>query len=143
MESKGKQLLLGLIGVPIIILLLIPFETTIVPVWRIRVVDENGKPYESKRVREVWKHYSLDRSPGTNVEDQWTDVNGYVTFPERTIKANLLKRMAYTSLANISKLAHGSAGARAYILVPGLSPIDYERDKPLPEQIIIPRDKSQ
>jgi len=55
----------------------IPFETTVVPKWKVRVIDETGGPYASTRVRQSWKHYTLETEAGENSETRWTDAEGY------------------------------------------------------------------
>ena len=46
------------------------FETTVVPSWKVRLVDEQGVPYEGLRVVEYWKHYSLELEAGDNGEER-------------------------------------------------------------------------
>lgn len=81
--------------IPILILLLalafIPFNTTLVPEWRVQVVDENGNPYKGKLVRQSCYNYTLGVSPcsGADNSAKLTDENGYVTFPERKINMSL------------------------------------------------------
>ena len=41
-----------------------PFETTAVPEWRIKVIDETGSPFAGARVVEQWDHYSLGQGGG-------------------------------------------------------------------------------
>ena len=38
------------------IVLLFPYQTTVVPEWKIRVVDDNGEPFAGARVRQQWYH---------------------------------------------------------------------------------------
>ena len=56
-----------------IIVVVYPYETTMVPAWKIRVVDCNGVPVKGEFVRESWKHYSLDADAADNSEAQWSD----------------------------------------------------------------------
>ncbi len=82
-DSQRKRLLsrrpLVLLGC-LALVLIIPFPTEVVPEWRIRIVDEAGKPFAEKFVRQGWAHYSLEFCCG-DTEDRWTDGNGYVVFP--------------------------------------------------------------
>ncbi len=42
--------------------LLFPFETTIVPPWRVQVVDKAGTPLRGVTVTEHWSHSSLEHN---------------------------------------------------------------------------------
>jgi hypothetical protein len=59
------------------LLLLYPIKTTVVPDWKIRIVDEAGNPMRSFRVREIWQHYTIETY--SHEEDLITDGDGYVT----------------------------------------------------------------
>lgn len=125
------------------LVLLYPFETTVVPEWRIRVVDEHGVPIKGKFVRESWAHYSLELDPTVNGADRWTDDKGYVTFPKGTVRASLLRRAVFPILTTVYTLAHGSTGIRAGVTVwyganATSESVNYEPNKPLPEQIVLP-----
>lgn len=126
---------------------LIPYETTVVPKWKIRVVDETGAPYASMRVRQSWYHYTLDTEPGGNSDTQWTDAEGYVEFPERRLGASMLSRVVRSVFAVFGKfLAHGGLGIRAYIDSSGpqgYRSIDYTPGSPLPSKLILPREQKQ
>jgi len=75
-----------LILIPILIILIVlafvPFETTLVPEWKVKVIDENGNPYVGKLVRQSCHNYTLGVSPCSGVSDsaKITDKNGYVVF---------------------------------------------------------------
>jgi hypothetical protein len=101
----------------VVIAVLYPFEVTVVPAWRMRIVDEKGVPLTNSMVREVWMHYSIETRG--HEEDSRTDNDGYVSFPERTIRAPLLQRLVRTTLNKLNP--HGSLGPVAYIicLAPG------------------------
>jgi hypothetical protein len=85
--KRLRWLLVGLVVI-VMVIMLIPFESTVVPAWRIRVIDENGRPYVGQIVTQSWKHYTLEKEAGRNAESRQTDNAGYVSFPERTIKAS-------------------------------------------------------
>ncbi len=42
------------------LLWLYPFKTTVVPEWRVRIVDEAGNPLRTTRVRELWQRYTIE-----------------------------------------------------------------------------------
>jgi hypothetical protein len=37
-----------------------PFETTVVPEWKIQVVDESGNPVKGVVVNQGWRHHSVE-----------------------------------------------------------------------------------
>jgi hypothetical protein len=74
------------LAVIILIVVLYPLETTVVPAWTLKVVDEDGLGYQGIRVVEHWKHYSLELEAGTHSEELRSDRNGVVSFPRRTIR---------------------------------------------------------
>ncbi len=112
---------------------LLPYPTTVVPEWSIRVVDGNGAPVVGGTVRETWRDYSLEGDG--HEEELLTNRAGYVVFPERKIWAPPLFRVLFTSCAAVSTLAHGSMGPHASLMVPRSSlsglDCDYEPGRPL------------
>ena len=137
--SQRLPVLLIILG-SVALILFVPYKSTVVPEWKIRVIDENGQPVVSARVAQSWHHYSYDIYGGG---DQYADENGYVAFPERTFRANLLYRILRSSLAVLLTLAHGSTGIEA--TVQAITPervseiIEYEPGKPLAREIILQR----
>ncbi|MCM3872234.1 MAG: Ig-like domain-containing protein [Pyrinomonadaceae bacterium] len=76
------------------ILLIFPFKTIIVPTWTLKVTDESGNPVQGIKVTEHWQHYLLESSGHEDLRQLGTD--GRVSFPERTIRASLLRRFQAT-----------------------------------------------
>ena len=120
------------------IVVLYPLETTVVPEWRVRIVDEAGAPLRNTGIREVWEHYSIESE--SHQQDLLTDSDGYVTFPKRTIRAGLAVRTVKSVINALNP--HGSSGPGAYLitLAPGY---DTWRDdfyipgQPLPSQMVV------
>jgi hypothetical protein len=129
------------LGLLLIISFLVPYPTTVVPEWKIRVIDQDGRPFVGEEVREIWQHYSLE-SEG-HEEERLTDEKGYVVFPERRIWSPLLWRIFSTGIAAALTLAHGSMGVSAWVMVIGYSTNggtrDYKPGKPLPGEIVLQR----
>jgi len=125
-----------------VVVLIYPYKTVIAPVWKIRVVDKNGKPVKGEFVQEAWKHYSLDLDPSENSEGRWSDEDGYVIFPERTIRASLLRRALVPVLNGLRLQEHSSFGPRAYVTVWGSDnapkSVSYRQNEPLPKEITLP-----
>jgi hypothetical protein len=125
---------------------LIPFETTVVPSWRLRVADEQGTPYAGIKTRESWRHYSLTLTNGGDEEERWTDRDGYVEFPRRTIKMSVFKRLALRTLTTINRTMHGRTGVHAYVMAwgpQGIRDINYDPNKPPPDTLVLPRQENQ
>ena len=130
-----KKLWLPILAV-LLTALLFPFETTIVPPWRVQVVDKAGTPLRGVTVTEHWSHSSLEHD-GHEAEAT-TDEGGYVTFPVRTIRASLLGRVI-GPVQNVLKTGvHAGFGPSADLSVPGDIAV-YSPGKPLPKQIVFGR----
>jgi hypothetical protein len=136
------------IGLAMVLLLgvLYPFESTVVPEWTLRVVGQRGNPVRGEFVRESWAHYSLELNPTRYGADRWSDDNGYVSFPKGTIRASLARRAIFPVLTSIYSLAHGSRGIRAEVTVwHGADnmpkSLTYEPGNHLPDQIVVPSGK--
>ena len=75
-------------------LLLFPFKTVIVPTWDLKVIDQSGAPVPGINVTEHWQHYLLEGSGNEELRKAGPD--GRASFPERTIRASLLRRFLGT-----------------------------------------------
>ena len=134
---RKKLWLLVILG-SLVAAFLYPFETTIVPQWRARVVDKAGTPLGGITVTEDWGHASLESC--CHEAEATTDQAGYVTFPVRTIRASLLAR-AIGPIRNVLKTGvHAGFGPSADLTVPG-DIANYSPGKPLPEQMVFGRVK--
>lgn len=67
-----------------------PFQTTIVPEWSLKVVDEEGAAVKDINVTEHWQHFLLEKSSHEDVRR--VGDNGVVSFPVRNIRASLVRR---------------------------------------------------
>jgi hypothetical protein len=91
-----------------------PFESTVVPTKSVLVTAESGKPIEGAKVRQSWKNYSLETDG--HEEDLFTDKNGRVSFPRRTLRASIWRRL-YRPVANIfGQGVHASFGVQSEVL---------------------------
>lgn len=104
--AKKRLIILILIGM-IVVVLLIPFRTTIVPEWEIQVVDLNGEPVAKAPVKQEWSNSEI---LGTASQTLESDENGKVVFPTRYFFAPLLVRGLLKGLEYINNAAmpHGS-----------------------------------
>lgn len=88
-------------------ILIYPFKTTVVPDWQLRVVDEMGAPVRGINVTEHWQHYLLEST--AHEELQRTGNDGIVKFPDRAIRASLLRRL----LATLDRLDETGSKAKS------------------------------
>jgi hypothetical protein len=86
--------------VVVVLVLVYPFKTVVVPAWPLRVIDNSNRPIAGINVTEHWQHYLLE-DEGHEVL-QRSDEFGAVSFPERSIRASLLRR-GYRMLTKIGR----------------------------------------
>jgi hypothetical protein len=79
---------------------LYPFETTTVPQWNLRIVDDAGAPVREINVTEHWQNYLLET--GGHEEAKATNQDGLVSFDERSIRAGVARRL----ISRISKFGN-------------------------------------
>lgn len=130
-----------LVAVLLVVGIVYPFNSTVVPAWRIRVVDEAAKPNAGMEVSQAWKHYSLELEDGENMETRSTDAGGYVEFPERTLRLSVLSRTFRIAFTRAAKLLHGSTGIRARVTATGpqdIESVEYVPGTAPPEQLVLP-----
>ena len=89
-----------------LVTLLFPFETTTVPPWDLRILDDAGAPVSEINVTEHWQNYLLE-SDG-HEEAQTTNQDGRVSFDARNIRANIVRRL----FARISKFGNYNTQGR-------------------------------
>lgn len=141
LPERWRLLLAGAAAIPLVVLIY-PFKTTVVPRWRLHVVDGTGTFVREIKVTEHWQHYLLE-SAG-HEEILRTDDAGMVDFPERTIRASLLSRAVGTIGNFVRAGAKGRFGPYASIVVWGSAEYEaavavYEPEKPPQNQIVIHR----
>lgn len=88
----------------LLVALLYPFETTLVPQWNLRIVDDSGAPVREINVTEHWQNYLLE-SEG-HEEAKATNQDGFVSFRARNIRASVANRV----FAWINKLGSQNRG---------------------------------
>ncbi len=97
-------------GLKIIVFLalLLPFPTVLVNEWKLQVVNEINNPLPNVKVENRWTNYDHPFSSG--FEARRSDQDGFVTFPTRYVWGNVISRVAFSMLAELGTLAHGSDG---------------------------------
>jgi hypothetical protein len=120
------------------VVLFYPFETTVVPEWKIRVVDAVGNPVKGVVVNQGWRHHSIEIH--RQEQSLVADAEGYVTFPRRTARAGLLVRAVGSVIAEFNP--HGRTGPYAFVDVLGPysgTAAEYSPGKPIPTTITVSR----
>ncbi len=137
----SKTVACGVLLVCVAFALFYPIKVTVVPVWTIQVVDPSGRPVSNMPVGQDWRHYSIEQE--SHWDELITNENGYVTFPERVLRASLFRRLIAT-VASGSWLPHAGSGPHSFILVlAGPDHLNdsawYDGSQPPPSRVILRR----
>lgn len=137
--SKTQFLIVVFICLGLLVFL-VPIETSVIPQWRVQVVDVNGTACASMRVTQSWGHYRLFLDGNHSSDRRFTDPNGYVQFPERTIRASLSRRIIVPILTRITTIMHGGWRVVGSVWASGIKDVvwlSYESGRPLPGKMIV------
>jgi len=99
-SSNRFRIIVITASILVLVTFLYPFETTTVPQWNLRVVDDAGAPVREINVTEHWQNYLLE-SEG-HEKAQMTNQDGLVNFDTRPIRASIARRL----ISRISKLGN-------------------------------------
>jgi hypothetical protein len=122
----------------LILAIFVPIETTVIPTWKLQVVDINGAACRDMRVTQSWGHYRLYLDGNESSEDRFTDINGYVEFPERTIRASLPRRITMSIVTRIFTIMHGGWSVSGAVWASGIKDVawlSYHPGTPLPDKM--------
>lgn len=121
------------------LVLLYPFERTVVPSKSVLVVTEDWRPVHDAHVRQHWQHYSLE-SEG-HEQDLRTGEDGRATFPARVIRASVLRRILHPIWNIVRQGVHASFGVHTEVLELGEGTVRQETTKvePHSEEIVFRR----
>ena len=138
--KQKKWLLTGSLIACLVVLLFYPFDITVVPEWRLRVVDQTGQRLSGNRVRQSWSHYTLEKQ--SHEEELLSDGEGYVQFPRRIVRTNIIT-WAAKFLWNVVNV-HSSFGPSASVYYLGDYPLVsdepwYQPGRPLATEIVVRR----
>jgi len=111
----SRMLKWGIVVAVVAVLMLYPFKTTVAPEQRVLVVTNDMHPVQGVIVRQSWQNYSLEREG--HEEELLTDVNGRVTLPTRTIRANLLRRILGPFISIAGQGVHASFGSKTWVIL--------------------------
>ena len=118
-----------------ILVLLAPIETSVIPQWGIQVVDVNGTACPNMEVTQSWGHYRLYLDGNYSSDHRLTDLNGYVQFPARTIRASLFRRITMPVVTRIATIMHGGWKVDGAVWASGIRDVawlSYESGRSLP-----------
>ena len=105
------------------------------------MTSPEGTPVADVWVRQAWKHYSLEVAGGENFDERWSDKDGYVVFPRKSITKGLLHRILLIGLTGLLSLAHGGTGASGSVWAVtdkcSSEFLHYEASKPLPDTVLL------
>jgi hypothetical protein len=74
----------------ILAILFFPFNVTVAPEWKVRVVDQNGDPVKGAYVSELAINWTLDFR---HSEAVCSDEDGIAQFPKRLVRASYMTRI--------------------------------------------------
>jgi hypothetical protein len=117
------------------IVMLVPIETSVIPQWRVQVVDVNGIECPNMRVTQSWGHYRLYLDGNYSSEARLTDLNGYAQFPARTVRASLSRRVIMPIVTRIATIMHGGWKVDGAVWASGIKDVawlSYDSGKALP-----------
>jgi len=147
MISKTKTGV-AIVSFLMIVTLFIPFETIVVPAWKIRFVDDTGVAVSGVYVEEVCQNYTFSEA---NICGEYQDSrqltgnDGTVDFVPKSISLSAVSRAFRALFFYLTLLAHGSVGVDAYLLVTtpdGYESIDlvkYTPGQSPPNEVVIKR----
>jgi hypothetical protein len=113
MQHNQSKLLIALAAI-IALFLLFPFKSVTVPALSVKVIDEHGDPVEGAWVKEFWRDYSYESED--NAEEKFTDKDGVVMFPQRTVRRLTLLVIAKAAFNALSLWYHASFGPHGSII---------------------------
>src|ERR1700741_2295753 len=124
----------------VIFVVFVPIKTSMIPQWRVQVVDVNGSSCANMRVTQSWGHYRLYIDGNSSSDDRFTDLNGYVGFPERTMQASLLRRIIMPIVTRIVTIMHGGWSVDGVVWASGIKDVvwlRYVSGQPPPAKMIV------
>jgi hypothetical protein len=90
----------------LVVVLVVPFESTVMPPASVRVVDQGGNPMPRVLVKQEWKDVIVEEE--IHVDSVRTDENGMATFPKRTVRSFMIKRMLTIAWRILTQAQHAS-----------------------------------
>jgi hypothetical protein len=136
---KTRLLIVSILGV-VILATFVPIETSLIPQWRIQLVDVNGAACPNMRVTQSWGHYRLYLSGNDSSEDRFSDANGYVLFPARKTQASVSRRVLMPIVTRVATIMHGGWDVSGAVWASGIKDVawlSYHEGMSLPDKMIV------
>jgi hypothetical protein len=89
--KPNRKVPLALSAVLVAALLFLPWNSTVAPRIRIQVLDETGSPAAGVRVEQEWEYFAIGSDRHREISK--TDAEGYVAFPQRSVKISAVRKM--------------------------------------------------
>jgi len=89
----------------LLLIILCPFDYTISPARRFKVIDESGRPIPEAIIKQIWDQYALRL---TEEEQLKTIDDGLVLLPRRTIKTRWIDLMIGAAMKIVEYKIHAS-----------------------------------
>ena len=118
--------------------LVVPSESVTVPAWRYRVVNDSGAPVADAFTRQHWQDYSLEAAG--HEQDSRSDADGWVSFPERRMRAATWRRLFGPARNAVLQGVHASYGPHSFVLAmhEGYEGwLDYDPGKAPPQKLVL------
>ena len=134
---KTRLLIVAVICL-VMLVMLAPIETSVVPQWSLQVVDVNGTACGNMPVTQSWGHYRLYVDGNDSSDNRFSDVNGFVHFPERRIRASLARRLIMPIVTRITTIMHGGWDVDGAVWATGIKDVawlSYKSGKSLPDKM--------
>jgi hypothetical protein len=110
MKTTRKRIIIS--GAILAVVALFPWKSTVAPDLSVHVFDEVGNPASGVVVRQDWEYFSI--GSWKYKEYSQTDENGYVAFPKRSARTNLLSKILSLGL---EVLTAGHYGMGAHVMI--------------------------
>lgn len=148
LRGSMKRKTVILLFVIVIALGFYPYETKVIPEWRVRFVDGQGVPLGNLSVEQTCYNNTFSETnicAGYPDSRQLTDANGEVAFVAKAFRAGAISRVARFILFRLASFAHGSVGVSASLLVSvpaeyeSAGVFSYDSNQSPPAEIVLPK----
>lgn len=140
---KGKYIVLTVL---FLLFLIFPFDSVVIPEWRVEIIKDNGEPFSNIKVHQTWGTVGDTLTHNWKSETIMTDKEGAVIFPARKMRASILRRIiggniytsalfppvSYTFQASVSVTCRESKDSFS------IDYESYENQTELPKRIKVP-----
>ena len=138
-NMRKKNLLLIILGLMVLAVILIPYNSTSVPEWKITTINSLGQPLTQIKVTQTWFDYGV---LGEKKEVRISDSEGNVIFPERRFSCSLAFRVLFRFFDSVNQISmmHGASEGGTAVISAGIvypSHIWYKNGGELKKVIVV------